>query len=66
MTRRWAAEVLRKLAAGRGPTLPVGVGGRAADVLAVAEGFFVLGEAADALEPFLERVLIWEAAFVAP
>ncbi|MFD3373770.1 MULTISPECIES: hypothetical protein [unclassified Streptomyces] len=42
--------MVRELAAGRGRALAVGVGGRTADVLTVAEGFFVLGKDFDAIE----------------
>lgn len=37
-------DIACELAAGHGHTLPVCVGGRTAHMLAVAEGFFVLGE----------------------
>ncbi|MBQ0914754.1 hypothetical protein [Streptomyces sp. RM99] len=37
-------DIACELAAGHGQTLPVCVGGRTAHMLAVAEGFFVLGE----------------------
>ncbi|MBX9398363.1 hypothetical protein K4749_33440 [Streptomyces sp. TRM72054] len=57
-------DVAGELAVGRAHALAVCIGGRAADVLAVATGFFVLGEDLDAVEPVLESALVGEAGFV--
>jgi len=53
-----------ELAAGRGHPVAVGVGGRAADVLARGEGLFVLGQALHAEQPVFEGVFVGKAGFI--